>query len=273
MLPQESEARAHIGATHREALDSMSRTGDAVVAMFAVPHWTVSKTRGINRFTLFTVWALLAKSLKTFRAIHLLCQAGLTHDAGVLVRELFETTMAALWILQKDSPKRALMLMAHGVIRKDIMFSEAGRVKGLKRLSKKVLPTMQQMTATATSRLTTAEAQSLRRHWSGLSGGLEQVTKDLRGGWHRAYTLVYRDTSATAHVADAMSHLTVDATSDGVPAIDILPDDFNLPRVPVVASLCLLAAAQRTDTRFGIGFTDALKKVERPRPSRRSTGA
>src|SRR5262249_52812870 len=71
--------------------------------------------------------ALLAKALKTFRAIRITALEGCGQDAAVLLRSLFETTSAGGWGLQQDSRRRALFFAAHAHVRRLVAFE--GRVK------------------------------------------------------------------------------------------------------------------------------------------------
>ena len=53
------------------------------------------------------------KALKTFRGIQVVSEIGLWQDNLTLLRVLFETTLAALFVLQRNSRLRARMYLAH----------------------------------------------------------------------------------------------------------------------------------------------------------------
>ena len=243
-----------------------------IAAMFQVTEWKIENTRGIDRWIVFLMAGLLAKAFKTYRGILALCELGLGNDAAVLLRQLLETDAAIHWVLQKNTRRRARFLIAHAAIRRQIQFDQMLNQRGLKRVAKQVHGTISELTSKSVVTLKAAEIQSLRRHWSGLSGGLEEVTRRLGRHWHNAYVLVYRDTSSTAHVADALKHLEMNPDSEELaPFIKVTPDDDELPRVPKLAMMFVLGAAKKIDRRMRLGFTEQLDKVD-PKRRKMETG-
>lgn len=62
------------------------------------------------------VMALWTKSVKTSKAIVLLCDAGLGTDANALVRTLVETAISCRYLCQKDQNERALWYASYPII-------------------------------------------------------------------------------------------------------------------------------------------------------------
>lgn len=273
MLPEEAKRAAQVRSAHNEALEEMRRAGVPIATMFQAGEWKIGNTRGLERWIVFVLAGLLAKAFKTYRGILALCELGLGNDAAVLLRQLLETDAAIHWLLQKDTRRRSKFLLAHAALRRQIQFDQMLNERGLRRVSKKVHPLISDLTAKAVSHLSPDEIKPLRRHWSGLSGGLEEVTKRLGRHWHNAYVMVYRDTSSTAHVADALKHLEMNRESGAfAPFIKVTPDDDELPRVPKLAVTFMLGAAQRIDKRLSLGYGSRLSEVEprRSKATRRS---
>jgi len=242
----------------------MDRTLDVVLStLLGGSAWTVSRSSGATPATAHLMLALVTKACKTSRAIRIVCTSGLGQDAGVLVRSLFETTAAIHWVLQKNIAKRTKLFFAHGAIRQYIQIEELAKVPGQKRSAKALKPAALAYRDEATKGLTQGEIDSVKKHWSGLSGGIEAVTKKLgRGhGWHAAYSLVYRDTSSTAHVSDSLKHIGLGAND--VLEIKLVPGDADLPRVPIVAQLLLHGSATRVDEKLRLGFGKTLKRAKR----------
>jgi hypothetical protein len=109
MLRHEAEVIAAIATKYRVQLDAMTALHDAVMRMLTAGSWTITKTRGIKPFVVYTILGLLTKAGKTFRSIHVLAERGRHDDAHALVRVLMETTVAIAFILQKRSTERSLI--------------------------------------------------------------------------------------------------------------------------------------------------------------------
>src|SRR4051812_648523 len=92
-LPAEDAIRQQIATQLKAELQAMTDLHDAVVSMLG-GNWTVpkEKVKGLDSAVVYTVAGLLTKACKTFRAVQLLCEAGLGTDAGAMGRSLFETT-------------------------------------------------------------------------------------------------------------------------------------------------------------------------------------
>jgi hypothetical protein len=115
------------------------------------------------------VTSILAKSCKTFRGIRAAAVAGCGQDASILLRALFESTVALLYILQRDSRRRAILFAAHQSQRRLVLIEATKKTPGQKRFFKNTL-------------VTTAEVATVRKHWAG-RGGLEAATTKLGRGY------------------------------------------------------------------------------------------
>jgi hypothetical protein len=176
---------------------------------------------------------------------------------------LFETALAVAWILKKDSDHRAKLILVHGKQRKLVQLHELKKTPGLKRsATKAAFSAAHAALITVSKGLSQAEIDSVKKHWSGLSGGLEAASKQLRRGWPIVYTLVYRDTSSYAHVADALSHMFIDKENNMV--LRLVPGDWDLDRTPKVARLLLWGILDGINRRLKLGFDAGIEKVAPP---------
>ena len=199
---------------------------------------------------------------------------GCGQDAGTLLRVPFETATAVLWMLQRNTFRRAGLYLAHTDVRFLIKCRQQATTDGLRRLGKRRLPSAQRNVDEWIGLYGPEAVDSVKKHWSGLPGGLEAAAKRIKG-WHRAYNSVFRDTSAYAHGADLGDHLQSpnSPTSTGGPqlgAFVILPGDAQGDRVLVVANVLLFTITERISQRFGLGLEQTLGdlRVDRAKTGR-----
>jgi hypothetical protein len=218
--------------------------------------------RGLNIGIVYLAASILAKGCKTFRAIHAAARAGCGQDASILLRALFESTMALLYILQRDSRRRAILYGAHEAQRKLVLVEETRKTPGQKRFFKKAdLEKAKARVDQWSTLVTAAEVASVRKHWSG-RGGLESATKKLgrRSGWPRVYTMMYRYLSAFSHGSDSSAHIFM-ANDAATPVLKLLPGTDELDRVLPMACMHLLAMAERFNQRLGLELEDDIKAL------------
>jgi len=103
-LPRELEVRIEIAREHESTLAEMQAMNDAAVALVIKK---AVELRGEDWPTLGTALAMYTKACKTHRSIEILCRAGLTSDATVLLRVLSETTVALHFVLKRHSRVRS----------------------------------------------------------------------------------------------------------------------------------------------------------------------
>jgi hypothetical protein len=253
----EQRSLRHIGEKFAEEFRLMDDTLDFAEDVLTAGKLVVMKGRGLNKGVLYELASILAKSCKTFRAIRACARAGCGQDAAILLRALYETCLAALYILQKDSRKRAALYAAHTDVRKLIAVLEAKKTPGLKRRITKTTISKAQAKADSWLALVTAtELAAVRKHWGG-PGGIESVARRLRrGGWLQAYNTIYRRASAFSHGADVDVHLI--ATGAGnTPTVKLLPGEDEIARVARVGSVLVIAICKRMNERFGMDLDTA----------------
>lgn len=265
-LPDEKAVVAHLGRRFGSAFAEMDRILTAALAVAAPENdaWVVRAQKDLKEpMTVRTLQVLLAKAIKTYRSIQILCEHGLGHDAGALLRVLLETALAFAWILKKDSDRRAHLLLVHGIQRKLVQLRERQKTPGLRRsASKAAFAAGNKALGTVSDGLSQSDVDSVRKHWSALGNGLEGVAWNLQSGWPRIYTLVYRDTSSYTHVADMTAHAWID--DDDQMVIRVIPGDWELDRTPKVARLLMFEILARLNKRLKLGFDAQIDRVAPP---------
>jgi hypothetical protein len=260
MLPNETEAIAKIASELRSDFEAAERLHNVVVGMLSGT-WR-PPTRGLSPLVLFSIAGLMTKACKTYRAIQHVCAAGLGQDATVLLRSLYETMVAVLFILQKRSRERAVIYQAYGIASGLKMLHAWKRTPGLKRrATKSVIAQTEQACHQWAAQLPPGTDYS--RHWSG-KRSLEQAAKALRGAV--SYDLFYRYASPFAHAADLVDHM--DLRSAPVFAMRLIPGDLHVAGTLAVARLMLWLTASRVNERFRLGCDEPLE-AERPPDVRR----
>jgi hypothetical protein len=250
-LPHETEVAADISTRYSASLDAMTALLGVVVNMLSVD-WEVP-TRGLNRTVVFTVVGLLVKACKTFRSIQVLIERGLTTDANALIRVLMETTVAILYILQKQSRQRALIYHAHSMSQSLKMLREWTATPGLKRkASKAAIEAAERELAEYQRRL--PAGVDVSRHWSG-KRSLQQAMQALRGDV--MYATLFRHTSSASHASDFAAHVEFDSAGGMIFKLAPVADDDVIGRSGVAREVFWIAA-NRINERFKLGFDGAL---------------
>jgi hypothetical protein len=226
------------------AMDRMYDIAESIVTSGSIQ----IRGRGLSDGTVTVVMLLLTKALKTFRAIRASVIEGCGQDAAILLRALFETATAILWILQRNSRIRAKLYAAHADLRRMVMYQEQAKTPGLKA----VQPLIDDWTAM----LGKDRVDSVRKHWSGL-GGLEATVRKIKS-WLVAYNTVYRETSSFAHGSDPAQHAMPMKAADGFPILKLLPGDDECQRTMAVAVVLLHSIASDINKRFGLGLDTVL---------------
>lgn len=231
----------------------MTRLHDTVVSMMTTGQWTVQRTRGVNPPVAQTMMGLLAKAIKTFRSIQILCERGLHKDATALARVLLETTVAIAFILQKKSKQRMVMYHAYGLAQSVKTLNEWAKTKGLRRMATKAMR-KQANDALTTYMSMLPAGTNLRRHWSGLSS-LQEAMSQLRGG-DAMYATLYRHASTISHASDFGGHFSID--DSGGMVWEVFPKVVGFEAPSYVARQLLWQAAHRIDEKFGLGYAATL---------------
>ncbi len=255
MLPGESEVFKDIAAKHARAIRAMTKLHDVAVRMLTHAPWMARK-RGSSPVVDWTIAGLFTKATKTFRSIQVLCERGLTEDATALVRVLYETHVAILFILQRRSKERADMYHAHMALQERKEVEHWRRTRGLKRGATKMhLKTVQQLVDHWTSLI--PPSVDVKRHWSG-KGSLEAAATALRGS--AGYASIYRYASSFTHSTDFGAYVEQDvATGKLVVAVD--PSARSVDGTAAVAREILWFTARRINERFKFGFEKRLRPL------------
>jgi Family of unknown function (DUF5677) len=257
------EALAAIRRDFRVEFELMDEVLAYVQGLLTRGKLMITKPRGLDDGIVTLVATILTKACKTFRATRAAVFEGCGQDASILLRALFESTIALLYILQRDSRKRAILYAAHEDQRKLVMVEMMANAPGQKRaVSKATRLKAQAKVAQWSALVGAAEVAAVRKHWAG-PGGLETATKKLgrRSGWHRAYNSMYRYLSAFSHGSDANAHLFVSKVT-GAPVLKLLPGSEELDRVPPMACMLLLVMSGRFDERLGLGNEQHIKALK-----------
>lgn len=218
----------------------------------------IKKKRGLNEGVVYLAASIMTKGCKTFRAIRATALAGCGQDASILLRALFESTVALLYLLRRNSRRRAVLFAAHEDQRKLVLIEETKKTPGQKRFFKKADVEGARAAVHRWSGLVPLDdIKSVRRHWAG-PGGLESAARSIGPGWARLYTMMYRYTSAFSHVSDPSKHLFLPKGTD-VPALKLLPGGDELDRVIPMACIHLLSMAEQFGARLGLGIEEHVK--------------
>lgn len=228
---------------------------------------------------------LYTKMCKQYRSIHALCELGLTDDAEILVRTMFETCLSVLFLLRKRAilrhgkrlpPKpiggqfsvsfRAELYTADQALQLDKRVRDWLSTTRLKRNGKR-------LECVATDWVDTAR-KAVGDDWlkwlkTGSTFGLsiEIMAKNLGMGiW---YSAVYRPQSAKVHAADADQHLESD---DFLPVITpkLKPNTTTTTMPLRLANILIMMAGDLINSRFRLGHDEGIRSIRKTILSRQS---
>lgn len=203
------------------------------------------------------VLGLYMKALKTVRAIRLVSGPDLVEDGCVLCRVLLETTVAILYVLQRDSPRRADEYIAHTLMRTGWAMEGWARTPGLKVAGRRIEQQVEKQKKPFEKRLGAARLEQLKRSYSGMS--LEQTFALV--GLKRLYQTLYRRLSAHPHAADLPSHA---APSDkgGLQLKAGTSDMQNLKFLLDSTRLLFCAVMQRVSQAMDMGYEAEIEALK-----------
>lgn len=257
-LPDEEKAREDIAQRFGDLFVSAERLHNATVEILTRGKLVVRNPTDHGRGVVVLISSMLTKACKTFRAIQLTSEGGLGQDASVLARQLFETTVAVKFILQKDSRLRAAMFGAHEDQRFLVLVEKAVEIGGFETVGTPEMLEKAREKVRAWNEVIPAHAvDSVRRHWSG-NHGLEWAAREV--DLLSAYTMMYRYTSAFAHGSDASAHFFVTHAED-VPTLKLSPGDDQV-RAVLVSSMALMAKIVETVNEvLGLGEEAVVERI------------
>ena len=181
---------------------------------------------------------------------------GLGDDAFALIRVMYETTVAVLFILQEDSIKRARIYQrALSAFQQNKMVMHWKRTPGLEDAATPKLIATAQSVFDAWSKDLPSDV-NVKSHWSGLGRFEDAVNKIGHQKW---YATLYRHTSTTSHASDFGAHVT--ATSDRKQVLfHPGPSAENVPACSWMAREVLWFLVSGLDDRLQLGHGPALAR-------------
>jgi hypothetical protein len=248
----EARALAHIKKTFQREFHLMSEVLDFAEDALTAGRVTAVRQAEVDEGVVLGITALLTKTCKTLRAIRAVTSVGCGQDAAILLRALFESTLAIAYVLQKDTPARMARLLAHGAQRRLTHVLEGRKTAGLE----SIFTAQSEMDARADldrwrGSFSEEDIENVRKHWA--PGGIEGAAKALKEfGWHQGYNTLYRYTSAYAHVSDIEHHLIL--VPDRTPTIKLLPGDDEISRTATLASYFVVVALTLANEKLELGL-------------------
>jgi len=282
----ETQVKAAIERLWRDELRLAARLlQSGLRAVGAVAHRPRGRFRSRGsaglRYNAFHVGlSLYVKSSKQFRSLILLCQAGLTEDAEIIARSLFETLLALNFVLRRsvqlkengkrikverhgrrqplDCGFRTELYLAHYAFDLQRRVKGWKNVSGLKRLSRTwgdpaAIDRDAQQAELAVGPEWTHRLRS-RRSFSGLS------IRDLADsfGIVHYYASIYGHQSHLAHGADALSYLDLGDEPSKL-SLALAPNTEAVGRILRLGSLLFTGCLDIASQRIGLGADKAVK--------------
>lgn len=262
ILPDEALRAEEVYKKHTAAFDEVSQQIELALSLIPSAEsdgLRITRTRDLNRPAVLVVMALLAKMIKTTRAIQRVCAGGLGEDSVALLRVQFETMVAIAWLLQKSTKRRIQLYLAFTQVNGLKTLNSWKSTKGLKRRApKKLIAAYETQIGAIASRLkvpATTLRDAVKRHWSGL-GTFEEVLRKLRSAG--TYQTMYRYASPFSHVGDMAEHIQINGT------LNVVPHERRIAATLRTASFQLWWVVHRIDERFGL---DRRAQIEAIKPT------
>jgi hypothetical protein len=295
MLPDEDRAKAEIAETLKPCAAEMNRLLEVALTLIPSSGFRATRTAQVDEIVVWTIIGLYVKALKTFRSIEIVCQSGLTQDAIALLRVHFETTVAILFILQRNTKLRARMYHARIYVKHLTLLRTWKTRKGLKRkVSKSALHDAEVPLLKIINGLT-GITRWPAKHWytPRLPAAVKALKRARRTGkravaaereaiealvvalgnhfsgrsiwdaanalqWMTAYETLYRYTTFFSHGEDFHQHVEIKA--DGGMVLKLIPAaDADTVRTMETASLFLWLVATKMDKHFAMERESALE--------------
>lgn len=198
---------------------------------------------------------LCAKSIKTFRGIHLLCSRGICEDAMAMSRTLLEILTSITHLKAGDRKANAARFWEFMALKQDELgrlFDEVPHAKtdptvpedGLRKFIKDIR-----------SRMSEIEI----KHW-------------LKGSWHRkgivsvasdwglpSAKIPYKFASSAIHASDLLDH--IDVNPDGGVVMKCLPSDRWMRLVLITSNLLFIAVLREVDAVCEFGLERELTDI------------
>ncbi len=273
MLPNEGSVRAELARAHNSDFAKMNSLHALAVSVID-PKVTIRQTPGIDGAVVKVSLGLFVKACRQFRSIQLLCEAGLGSDAHALTRNLFETSLALLFVARRrvtlkqngkrlgrigkqalGSRLRARLYLANSQFEAERTLNDWERTPGLKRSAARSFDA-------AAIRAESAEASRIigaewtkrlkdQRSYSGLN--LRDWAVSLRMA--QGYATVYRSASWSTHATDLQQFIVV--TPSGI-ELKLEPSSDWIEPTTHGAPLALFMCVDVLNDRFRLGLDSKL---------------
>jgi hypothetical protein len=276
MLPGEAETRRQLGKTFandfevaREVFTLACEVGSTLCTQ---------PCRRFSQFTKATCIAALTKLCNQYRSVHALCELGLTDDASIVLRGMFETLLRISFLLRRSTrlrriagmpswaynvrlsvDARARLLVADILSREEKYLCELGSIPRCRRLAAKCKPLAVRRLQRARQHVSSQVTSSLgKRSMCGLS------VKDMAYGlglreWYVAF---YSGVSTVVHASDLDRFLEIDH-ADRLIVPRLFPDEQTTTLPIKTAGVFVLAALRSIDSRWRLDYGRRIADLSR----------
>jgi hypothetical protein len=277
MEDSDREIRCIIRDSHRatfEYTDRLLRESYRLHSLFCNKKASQQQQRA--KLVLIGTWTRMCKQLG---GVLILCEWGLTEEAHVIARSLFESTLHTLFVTKKNvrlrrgwgtapkaprgrfsMPFRAeIYIVVKQLLNHRKMVTVWGRTPGTRRAARKHEPIVDAAFKQAEGKIGTAWMAWL---WdSKKSGGAFQVeTMAQNLGMARWYNMVYRTQSIPTHAADAINQF--DLSDEGSPIRPRLHPDVAGASGALGLAIELVQIAMRAiNGRFDMGLDETIGEL------------
>ena len=273
MLPNEGSVRAELARAHNSDFANMHSLQALAVSVID-PRITIRQSVGIVSTVVYVRLGLYVKACRQFRSIQLLCEAGIGSDAHALTRNLFETSLALLFVARRrvtlkrngkrigrvgkralGSRLRARLYLANVQFEAERTLGDWERTPGLKRSAARSFDAVgiRGRSADAAQIIGVEWTKRLRdqKSYSGLN--LREWAVSL--GLAQPYAIVYRSGPWSTHATDLQQFVT---RTDSGSELLLEPSSDLIPQSIYSASRALLTCLDVMNDRFRLGLDSKL---------------
>ena len=212
------------------------------------------------RFGALTViLGLFAKSVKTFRSIHLLCERGYCEDANALLRALAEVMVTVTYIAKEDSESRAQQYLDFMSMQDRKLKNATEQNPGLKGVfTTHAIDQVEKMADAARKRMTDDEYERRYKKGCWYPDGIESLMHAT--GLQSVYDLPFRISSRAVHASDLLDH--VEWKKDGSLVIRPLPGDHWTGAVLPTANVFFCSIIAEANSFAKLGVEEEIEKIK-----------
>lgn len=275
MQQGEADIRETIRGRHREAFSFAERLLDDSLDLHAkLCVKIVAPSRERAKAVAVGLWT---KICKQFRSILVLCELGLTEDADIIARSLFEATLQMLFVTKKNvnrrrgwksAPKpprgsysmefRAELYLARTILDDRKRLNVWKQTPGCRRIARKL--------ERPVNELVRASESDIGRVWmrwlcEESQGAFQVETMAWNLGLERWYAAVYRPQSSIAHAADATRY--VEASDEpGMLDVRLAADVAGAAGAIRLAIALVGRAMEAMNGRFALEFDQTIRDMD-----------